>query len=177
MAPGADEAASVPPRLVGPLLILAGLVLLIWPAATTRVLASLVGLGAVVYGMHELTRLYRGHGEHLEFSAGMIGLLSVFGGVVIVVTPFVSETATGTIIGAYWLIAGAVEVIGAFLRPVARLERLLVGGLSVGAGALVLVLPSTSIVVFVWFAGGWLLAAGAIVTLLQTTRRPRRAVA
>ena len=45
--PAADDGASVSAVAFGPLLMLAGIVLLVWPAATTRVLASIVGLGAV----------------------------------------------------------------------------------------------------------------------------------
>ena len=133
-----------------------------------------MGLGAVAYGVSELNRIYGGHGDHMGFSAGMIGLVSVFGGGIIAITPFVNESATSTVIGAYLLVGGTVEVVGASLRPVARLERLLVGGISVAAGALVLALPTASIVVLVWFAGGWLLAAGAVVTLMRSIAHPRR---
>ena len=177
MARPAEETTPDRTRGFGILLVLAGLVLLSWPATTTRVLALLVGFGAIAYGTSELARIYRGDGDHLEFSAGMIGLVSVFGGVVIALTPLVSESATATVIGIYWLLGGVVEVAGAFLRSVARLERLLVGVISAVVGALVLVLPPASIVVLVWFAGGWLLAAGAIVILMRSLTHPRRAVA
>lgn len=163
------------PRALGTVLLIAGFVLLFWPAATTRVLASAVGVGALVFGLRELTRSRGGDGDRIDFPATLLGLVSVFGGVVIVLTPFVSDTASSTVIGVYWLIAGALEVGGASLRPSARLERLLVGVLSLAAGALVLVLPSLSIVVFVWFAGGWLLAAGAVVLVLgaMSSDQPR----
>jgi uncharacterized membrane protein HdeD (DUF308 family) len=176
MAPAADDANAATARTLGILLMIVGLVLLFWPAATTRVLASLAGLGAVVYGVTELTRIYSGDGDHIEFSAGMIGLVSVFGGVIIAITPFVSESATSTVIGFYWLAGGTVEVVGSFLRPAARLERLLVGGISVAAGGLLLALPTASIVVLVWFAGGWMLVAGAAVVLMRSITPPRRAV-
>ena len=178
MASRSDDAAATRARTLGIVLMVAGLVLLVWPAATTQVLASWVGLGAVVYGIRELTRTFAGEGGRIEFSAGLLGLISVFGGVVIAITPFVSETASSTVIGIYWLIAGLFEVTGAFLRPVARLERLLVGVLSVIAGGLVLALPTASLVVVVWLAGGWLLSAGAIVFLLRSiTSGQRRTVA
>lgn len=175
--PAADDGASVSAVAFGPLLMLAGIVLLVWPAASTRVLASIVGLGAVAYGVSELSRIYRGQGAHMEFSAGMIGLVSVFGGVVITITPFVNENATATVIGAYWLVGGVVEVVGgAFFRPAVRLERLLMGLISIAAAGLVLALPTPSLVLLVWFAGGWLLAAGAIVTLVGSMARPGRVV-
>jgi uncharacterized membrane protein HdeD (DUF308 family) len=172
-----SSTATTSTRTLGIVLLFAGLVLVIWPAATTRVLASLVGVGAVVYGVRELTRASSEEGR-LDFSARLLGMISIFGGVVIAITPFVSDTAGSTVIGIYWLLAGALEVAGAFLRPDVRLERLLVGIISVAAGALVLVLPTLSLVVLVWLAGGWLLAAGVIVLLLGAmTSGQRRAVA
>lgn len=170
-----NDATAPKARTLGIVLVFAGLVLLVWPAATTRVLASWVGLGAVVYGVRELTRVFAGDGGRIEFSAGLLGLISVFGGVVIAVTPFVSETASSTLIGVYWLIAGLFEVAGAFLRPAARLERLLVGVISLAAGGLVLALPTASLLVVVWLSGGWLLSAGAIVLLIDsfTAGQPR----
>lgn len=177
MAQAVEDPDPAQARTFGILLMVAGLVLLFWPAATTRVLASLVGFGAIAYGVSELARIYRGHGDHMEFSAGMIGLVSVFGGVIIVLTSFVNASATSTVIGMYWLVGGAVEVVGAFLRVAARWERLLVGSLSAAAGVLVLTLPPVSIVVLVWLAGGWLVAAGAAVILLRWISQPRRSVA
>jgi uncharacterized membrane protein HdeD (DUF308 family) len=162
-----NEAAPASARTLGILLLLAGLVLLVWPAATTRVLASWVGVGAVAYGVRELTRTFAGDGDRIEFSAGLLGLISVFGGVVIAVTPSVSVAAASTVIGIYWLIAGLFEVAGAFLRPAARLERLLVGVISLATAGLVLALPSASLVVLVWLSGGWLLSAGAIMLLMD----------
>ena len=161
-------------RALGPMLLLTGSVLLFWPAASTRVLASLVGVGAVVFGIRELTRSFGGEVPRIDFTATLLGLVSVFGGVVIVLTPTVSDTASSTVIGVYWLIAGALEVAGALLRPAARLERLLLGVISLAAGVLVLVLPDVSLVVFVWFAGGWLLAAGAIVLMVGSMRADER---
>ena len=173
-----NDATPESARTLGILLLLAGLVLLVWPAATSRVLASGVGVGAVAYGVRELTRTFAGDGVRIEFSAGLLGLISVFGGVVIVVTPFVAETAVSTVIGSYWVIAGLFEVVGAFVRPVARLERLLIGVISLATGGLVLVLSGASLVVLVWLAGGWLLSAGAIVLLIDSmTAGKRRAVA
>lgn len=173
-----NDAAPASARTLGIVLLLAGLVLLVWPAATTRVLATLVGVGAVAYGIRELTRTFAGDGTRIEFAAGLLGLISVFGGVVILLTPFVSETAGSTVIGIYWLIAGLFEVGGAFLRPVARLERLLIGVISLAAGGLVLALSGASLVVIVWLAGGWLLFAGAIMLLMDVmTTGQRRPVA
>jgi uncharacterized membrane protein HdeD (DUF308 family) len=149
----------------GALLVVAGLVLLAWPAATTLVLVSLLGLGAAAYGVAELGRVFDGHSERLEIVTGLIGLVSIFGGVMIFLTPLVSSVAVGVVVGAYWLVGGAVEVVGAFLRPGGRLVRLLVGVISVIAGLVVLASPAISLVALVWFSGAWLVASGIAVAL------------
>jgi len=61
------------------------------------------------------------------------------------------------------LVAGVVALLGATARQEDRVERLMVGVLSLIAGALTLALPALSLVVLVWFAGLWLILVGAVV--------------
>lgn len=143
------------------------------PAATTLVLVALLGLGAVIYGIAELGRVFAGEGERLELWAGLIGLVSIFGGVLIFLTPLVSSVAVGTIIGAYWLVGGASEVIGAVMRPGGRIVRFLVGALSIAAGLVVVATPTLSLVALVWFSGLWMVAAGVAVAIGGLLHRPR----
>ncbi|TVR35647.1 MAG: hypothetical protein EA388_06435 [Nitriliruptor sp.] len=145
--------------------MLCGLVLVLWPAATTRVLVVFVGLGAVSYGVTELLRVYSGTGQNLELWAGLVGLVNIFGGVVIVITPFVSTSAAGVVVGLYWLAGGIVEIAGALLRPDGRLVRFPIGVLSAALGGVVLAVPTMSILILVWLAGAWLMAMGLVLLL------------
>lgn len=169
--PGRSRGAAVG---LGALLVVAGLVLLVWPAATALVLVSLLGLGIVAYGIAELGKVFSGDSDHLELWAGLIGLVSIFGGIIIFLTPLVSSVAVGLIVGIYWLVAGVVEVAGALIRPGGRLVRLLLGVISAIAGVIVLAMPSLSLVALVWFSGAWLVAAGIIVALVALVGGPRR---
>lgn len=146
-------------------LLIVGIVLLAWPGTTTLVLVSLLGIGIVAHGIAELGRVFSGEGERLELWAGLIGLISIFGGIIIFLTPLVSSVAVGFIIGLYWLIGGLVEVVGAFVRSGGRLVRLLLGVISVVAGIIVLAQPALSLVALVWFTGLWLIAAAIIVAI------------
>lgn len=173
-----SDTAEVPTagvsRLAGLALVVGGILLLAWPQASALVLVTLFGLGAVVHGISELARVFAGEGEHLEVWAGLIGLVSIFGGVVVFLTPRVSAVAAGVVIGVYWLAAGVAEVIGGLVRPGGRLGRLIVGGLSIVAGVVVLAVPTLSLLVLVWLSGLWLVVVGLVI-LAFAGPRPRAA--
>jgi uncharacterized membrane protein HdeD (DUF308 family) len=171
--PAAPAATPTSAFGVAAVMVVTGILLLAWPGATTLVLVALLGLGAVTYGIAELSRVFAGEGERLELWAGLIGLVSIFGGVLIFLTPLVSSVAVGTIIGAYWLVGGVSEVIGAVIRPGGRVVRLLVGVLSVAAGLVVLASPTLSLVALVWFSGLWMVAAGIAIAIGGLLHRPR----
>jgi uncharacterized membrane protein HdeD (DUF308 family) len=145
--------------------LLCGLVLVLWPSATIWVLVAFVGLGAVSYGVSELLRVFAGTGQNLELWAGLVGLVSIFGGVVIVITPFISTSAAQIVVGLYWLAGGIVEIVGALVRTDGRLVRLPIGVLSAALGGVVLAVPAMSILILVWLAGVWLLAMGLVLLL------------
>jgi uncharacterized membrane protein HdeD (DUF308 family) len=157
---------------VGGWIVLCGLVLLLWPGATIRVVVVLVGLGAVGFGVSELSRVFAGGETTLQVSSGLIGLANVIGGVLVLLSPFVSLDAARTVVGIYWLIAGLVEVVGALVKPEGRIERFSVGVLSLAAGAVAVLLPAISVLVFVWLAGAWLVVVGLVVLVLDRLASP-----
>lgn len=158
--------------VVGGWIVLCGVVLLVWPGATIRVVVVLVGLGAFGFGVSELSRVFAAGGTTLEVWSGLIALANVIGGVFVLLSPFVSLDAARTVVGIYWLVAGLIEVIGALVRPEGRIERFAVGVLSLAAGAVAVLLPALSLVVFVWLAGGWLLVVGLVVLVLGRLAGP-----
>jgi uncharacterized membrane protein HdeD (DUF308 family) len=164
----------IPAVAVGGIVLVLGIVLLVWPSVTTLVLVSLFGIGAVVHGALELSRVFAGEGDTLELWSGLVGIAGIFGGILVFVVPLVSTAAVATVIGLYWLLAGAVELASAYLGPGAGLERFLLGVLSLMGGALVLLLPPLSLVVLAWIAGGWLVVAGAIIIVASMPRTSSR---
>jgi uncharacterized membrane protein HdeD (DUF308 family) len=151
-------------------LVLCGVVLLVWPAATIRVVVVLVGLGALGFGASELSRVFSG-GATPELWSGLIGLANLIGGVVVLIAPFVSLDAARVVVGIYWLVAGLVEVVGSLASHDGRIERFAIGVLSLAAGAIALV-PAISGVVFVWLAGAWLVVVGLVVLALSRLASP-----
>jgi uncharacterized membrane protein HdeD (DUF308 family) len=148
---------------LGVLIALAGVVLLIWPGATTVVLVRWLGLAIVVYGIHELIDAFGGGGEGSRVWSGIIGVVAVIGGLAIFWTPIISAITVGLVIGWYWLIGGAIGIVGAIIEPGNRLVHLLIAVVSMLAGVAVIAQPGLSLVTLVWFSGAWMVIAGLIM--------------
>lgn len=146
-------------------LVVCGVVLLAWPAATIRVVVLFVGLGAIGVGVHELVRVFGGARSKLGLWSGLIGLANLLGGIVVMIAPFVSLDAARLVVGVYWLVAGLIETVGSLARPDGRLERFSVGVLSLAAAAAALV-PAVPGTALVWLAGAWLVVVGLVVLAL-----------
>lgn len=148
---------------VGAWMVLCGLMLTFWPAATIRVLVFLVGLGAVAFGINELSRVFASKGGSPELWAGLIGLVNVFGGVIIIITPFVSTDAARIVVSVFWLVGGIIEIVTALVQTEDRLVRSVIGVVTATLGAVVLAVPAMTVVVFSWLAGAWLIVVGAVL--------------
>lgn len=162
---------------LGVLIVLAGVVLLAWPGATTVVLVRWLGLAIVVYGVHELANAFGGGGEGSRVWSGIIGVVAIIGGLAIFFTPIFSAITVGLVIGWYWLIGGAIGIVGAIIEPGNRLVRLLVAVVSLLAGVAVIAQPGLSLVTLVWFSGAWMVAAGLIMVASALFRGRGRTVA
>ncbi len=95
--------------LSGLVSVAAGVVALIWPGLTALVLATLVGIWAVVTGIAEIVRAVR-----LRRAGGRIwllalaGVLSVIAGIVILLWPAAGAIGLAMVLGIFALIYGAV---------------------------------------------------------------------
>lgn len=148
---------------MGVAMALAGIVLLVWPAATTLVLVSLLALAIIAYGVHELAGAIRDTAGRSRLWSGAIGAIAVIGGIAIFMAPVVGTVTVGLVVGWVWLIEGVAGIAGAVMEPGSRLIRLLVAGLSLVAGLVVLAQPGLSLVTLVWFSGAWVLASGVVM--------------
>jgi len=161
VVPGSDHRRLA--TVAGSWIVLCGLVLLLWPAVTIRVVVVLVGLGALGFGISELYRVFSG-GARPDLGSGLIGLANLIGGAVVLLAPLVSLDAARVVVGVYWLVAGLVEVIGALVKHDGRIERFAVGVLSLAAGVIAL-LPAIS--------GGRVRVAGRGVARCRRAGRAR----
>lgn len=146
-------------------LVLAGIVLLVWPGPTTVVLVRVLGLGVLAYGVRELVLAVTGTGERSRLWGAVLGVVTLVGGATIFFTPLLGSITTGLVIGIYWIAGGVLGLIAAVAEPGHRVVRLLLAALSLLAGAVVLAQPGLSLVALVWFAGLWLVASGVVVLI------------
>ena len=160
---------------LGVLMALTGVVLLMWPAATTLVVVRWLGLAVVVYGVHELITAFDDDTRSRLWS-GIVGVIAIIGGIAIFLSPLVSSVAVGVVIGLYWLVGGAVGIAAAIIVPGNRVIRAVVAVISLVAGMVVVAQPGLSLVTLVWFAGVWMIVAGIVMIAAALFGR-RQAVA
>jgi uncharacterized membrane protein HdeD (DUF308 family) len=159
---------------LGVLMALGGVVLLAWPGKTTLVLVACLGLGVVLYGIHELIEAFTtSESAGSRVWGGIVGVVAVIGGIWVFMTPLMSAIAVGIVIGAYWVAGGIVGIVGTIVVPGNRLVRVLIAVLSLVAGAAVLTQPGLSLVTLVWFSGAWLLAGGIVMAVSAALGRKR----
>lgn len=158
---GRSRGASI---ALGIAMVVLGLIVAAWPGITAVVLVRWLGIAVILYGFYELVQVFTG-GDGSRLWAGLIGVVSIITGAILFLTPIVSLSSIGTVIGVVWLVQGVVGIIGAIAEPGQRLLRALIGVISVIAGGAVLTQPGISVVGLTWFAGLWMAGAGLAVAL------------
>lgn len=148
---------------IGIMMAVGGVIVLAWPGITTLVLVTWLGLAIALYGISELATAISGEAEGSRLWAGIVGVVALLGGLSVFLTPVVSSITVALVIGWYWIIGGAIGLLGAIVHSGHRIVRALVAILSLVAGVIVLATPAISLVTLTWFTGAWMLAAGVAV--------------
>jgi uncharacterized membrane protein HdeD (DUF308 family) len=150
-----------------------GIALLVWPDASIAVLAALLAIQLIIAGAFRIVQALSieerdGAGRAL---IGLLGGLALIVGLLILRDPLQSVLVVTMVLGAFWVIAGVIDVLGAFMG-VEREGRgwdVLTGVLSIAFGGILIVWTDISLKVLVVLTGVWLLVAGviAVVTALR----------
>ena len=155
-----------------------GLVVLAWPKATLNVVAVLLGVQLVVFG---LVRLLAGLTAGSE-SGGMrvayviLGVLGFAAGLYCIRHLSVTVALLAFIVGLFWAMHGAVDLIVAATGPApGRWITAAAGLISLTAGLFVMFKPTISLTVLLAVLGAWLVLYG--IMLAVTAVRVRNAVA
>jgi uncharacterized membrane protein HdeD (DUF308 family) len=141
-----------------------GIVLVVWPDASLTVFAVIVAIQLIVAGIVRIVQALSGDGARLL--VGLSGGLALIAGLLVLRDPLQSVLVLTMILGAFWLISGVIEILGACVG-VERRDRgweLLAGVLSIGVGAVLLAYTDFSVRVLVVVTALWLIVAGAIAT-------------
>jgi uncharacterized membrane protein HdeD (DUF308 family) len=155
-----------------------GLVVLAWPKATLNVVAVLLGAQLVVLG---LVRLLAGVTAGSE-TGGMrvayviLGVLGFAAGLYCIRHLSVTVALLAFIVGLFWAVHGAVDLIVAAAGPApGRWIMATTGLISLAAGLFVMFKPTISLTVLLAVLGGWLVLYG--IMLVITAIRVRNTVA
>jgi uncharacterized membrane protein HdeD (DUF308 family) len=158
----------------GVLAVAFGLVALIWPTITVLMLAWAFGVYAVVDGVARIVDAVRRRERPRWWIGLLLGLLALAAGVVAVAWPGITALALATVIGAWALVNGIVEVLSAVRQ---RHERrspgllLAVGLVSALAGVLILIRPLLGAVALAALIGGFAVVYGAVLAVLAVQLR------
>jgi uncharacterized membrane protein HdeD (DUF308 family) len=156
--------------LRGLLAVLFGVVALIWPETTVRVLVVLFGIYAVLDGLFALLSALatprRRAGWWLLLVEAVAGIAA---GVVAFVWPQVTALVLLYLIAAWAILTGLLELIVAFrLRQEVEGEWVLAlaGAVSVGLGLLLALRPGSGLIAVVWFVGAYAILFGILLIIL-----------
>jgi uncharacterized membrane protein HdeD (DUF308 family) len=141
-----------------------GIALLVWPDVSLAVFAALLAIQLIAAGVFRIVQALSGDG--FRALVGLSGGLALIVGLLILRDPLQSVLVLTMILGAFWLIAGVIDIMGAFMG-VERRDRgseLLAGVLSIVVGGVLLVYTDFSVKVLVVVTSLWLILAGAIAT-------------
>jgi uncharacterized membrane protein HdeD (DUF308 family) len=123
----------------GGLAIVFGVLALVWPAITVLVLALMFGIYALVNGVGTIIAAMRGDQLFHRWLVALSGLISIAGGLVVLLWPGITVLALTLLVGVWALVGGVSEIVTA-IRPRRvvnhRVFLIVTGVLSAIAGAL-----------------------------------------
>lgn len=153
----------------GVLAIIFGLIALIWPGITVRALVIVFGIYAIVNGLTVLWGAFRD--REVEERAWLIfsGIISLAAGIGALVWPAITALALIWLIGAWFLITGVFELVGAVMRRGgAGTEGLMgvSGALSVIFGLVLVIWPGAGAAALSWLIGIFAIVVGLAMLYL-----------
>ena len=179
---GAAAGAGVSSRhmlALGSITMVFGVSVLVWPAATLRLLGVLIGVWLVATGALRLVRAFRGgRGAEKLFDrllSGGLGVVLVLAGGACVSNAATGVVAVAVILGLAWLLSGVAEILfGLFSRGGARAWLLALGVASIGVGLLFVAWPDISSRTLVLLTGitALVLGTGEVMFGWQQRHRP-----
>ena len=158
--------------LIGVAAIVFGVVALVWPHATLRVIGILFGIFLLVSGIMQLAAAFGTHVDtSLRVLAFISGALSILLGLFCFRGALESTLLLAIWIGIGWLFRGVSQLAGASTDAAmpARGWQIFSGIIGILAGIVVLSSPVNSIWVLTLFGGIWLIVTGVaeIATALR----------
>lgn len=150
--------------------IVFGVLAFVWPGVTIVALALLWGVYALVDGAIALGTAWRVRDEDQPvWPLALLGILGVLAGLAAIFMPGIAAIALVTLVGAWAVVTGALEIVAAVrLRRVIDNEWLLVlaGIASVILGFLLLARPGVGAIVLAWYIAAYAIVFGVLLVAL-----------
>ncbi|GAA4747512.1 hypothetical protein GCM10023350_35460 [Nocardioides endophyticus] len=155
-----------------------GIALAVWPDASVTVFTVLLAIQLIIAGIFRISAalsVSRDDGG-VRALVGLSGGLALIVGLLILRDPLQSVLVLGMILGVFWVIAGVIDIIGAFISPPAsgRGWEIFTGVVTLLAGGFLLVYTDLSLRFLVVFVGIWLAVAGVLAIVAAFRLRSLR---
>lgn len=145
----------------GILSVILGLAAIFWPGATIVTVAILFAIQLFVAGIFGLVRAFdAGADTGMRVLSAIIGILGIIVGFALLREPFQSVIVMAFVIGIYWIAHGIMELFGAFQVKQGRVLGIVIGVISIIAGAIIVEYPIASLATLSLVVGIWLVILG-----------------
>ncbi len=158
---------------VGLLTMALGIVVLVWPSETLKVVAVVVGIQVLVYGVFRLVSAFSGDTAAPPILIGLTGVMGMVIGVAVLRHPFEAVAVLAVLLGIIWIVGGFLELLSALTDPAMPRRGLsgLSGAVSLVAGIVVISWPAPTVTVLAWIAGLHLLVFGIVFCAMALSVR------
>jgi uncharacterized membrane protein HdeD (DUF308 family) len=143
-----------------------GIAMLVWPDATLVVAAVLIAIQVFAFGIIQIIRSFAevNAPTAARTLTGLSGALAILLGFLVLRSPLQTLVIIALVIGAWWVFRGVLDIVaGASEVRGHRAASIVLGLISVVAGAIVLLQPELSLGVFVIVVGVWMILYGIVV--------------
>jgi len=96
--------------LFGLFTLIIGILVMVWPEGTLRVLTVLFGLELILVGVFRLIRAFSADEQHKVWSV-ILGILAIFIGVLVLRNIWSTVAVLAVVLGVYWIIAGIIDFV------------------------------------------------------------------
>jgi uncharacterized membrane protein HdeD (DUF308 family) len=165
----------------GIIAVIFGIVALVWPDVTVKVLIVVVGIFWIIDGIVSAVRAIQARKVVMSWVWWLAGaLVSVIAGVVLFVWPDLTALAFAYLMGFWAILVGILEIIGSF-QVMANggqwIGSMVAGALALIFGLILVIWPGSGIIGLMWLVGIFAIAFGVlfIVGAFQVRSAARRA--
>jgi uncharacterized membrane protein HdeD (DUF308 family) len=160
--------------ITGILMIVLGILFLAYPGFSLATVLLLIGVFLIVYGIALAVAGFVGHAEGRGWAI-FTGILGIIVGIIAIAWPGMTGLALLYILGAWAIVTGAVDIVGAFaggLKGGKRVWLIVVGILSIVVGIIFFAYPVSGALAILWLIGLYLIAYGVLRIVDGFTRPP-----